>query len=65
MLAAAVVVGLGLGTLVPPDPVSVPLVGRVPGVVAGGVGLVTGGGAFALLKRSSGSGCGCSGDCEC
>ena len=59
-LLAAALVGLGVGTLLSPAPVAVPLVGTVPGVAVGGVGLVTGGLLYAQMPS-----CGCSGDCDC
>lgn len=57
---AAALIGLGVGTLLSPDPVAVPLVGTVPGVAVGGVGLVAGGLLYAQMPN-----CGCSGDCDC
>ncbi|WP_436906805.1 hypothetical protein [Halosimplex marinum] len=64
LFVAAVFVGIGIGTLVPPDPVTVPGVGSVSGLLVGGGALVAGGGLYAATKRSS-SGCGCGGDCDC
>jgi len=65
-LVAAILIGLGIGTLVPTRPVSVPGVGTVSGVLVGVVGL----GAGVVLYRwapgrAASSGCGCSGDCGC
>lgn len=62
-ILAAVVVGLSIGTLLPPDPVVLPVVGSVSGVLVGGIGLVVGGVLYAQLSGTSD--CGCSGDCDC
>lgn len=59
-LLAAVVVGFSVGTLLSPEPLTVPLVGTVPGVAVGGVGLVAGGLLYTQIPS-----CGCSGDCGC
>ena len=65
-VVAAIVVGLSIGTLVPPEPVVVPVVGTVSGIVVGGVGLVTGTALYLWVPGLVGtSECGCSGDCEC
>lgn len=63
-VVAAVVIGLSIGTLVPPEPVALPMVGSVSGIVAGFAGLVVGGGLYGLARRSA-SGCGCDGECRC
>jgi hypothetical protein len=55
---AAVVVGFSVGTLLSPEPLAVPLVGTVPGVVAVAVGLAGGGPLYARMP-----GCSCSGGC--
>lgn len=60
---AAVLVGAGLATLVPPDPVTLPAVGSVPGPAVGATGLVAGGALYTLIPASSN--CGCGGDCNC
>ncbi len=65
-MIAGVVVGLSVGTLVPPEPVSVPAVGTVSGIAVGGLGLVAG--AILFLRGPDAIGasdCGCSGDCGC
>jgi hypothetical protein len=64
-MVAAVVVGLSIGTLLPPEPVAVPGVGPVPGLAVGGVGLLAG--AVLYLKGPAlvGTGCGCATDCGC
>lgn len=63
-LLAAVVVGLGIGTLVPPDPVTVPAVGTVSGLLVGGGAVVAGGGLYLWIQRSTGR-CDCGGACGC
>ena len=60
---AAVVVGLGIGTLVPPEPVSVPAVGTVSGLLVGSGAIAVGGGLYLWIRRSTG-GCGCGGSCR-
>ena len=65
-LVAGVVVGVSIGTSVPPEPVSLPAVGAVSGVAVGGLGLVAG--AVLYLRGPdalTSSDCGCSGDCGC
>lgn len=65
-VVAAVVLGLSLGTLVPPEPVTLPAVGTVPGVAAGGIGLAVGAVLYLWVPGWLGaSGCGCDGDCDC
>lgn len=65
-MVAAVIVGLSVGTLVPPEPVTVPTVGPVSGILVGGIGLVVGGVLYLRGPRVVGSPeCGCSGDCGC
>ncbi|PSQ25403.1 hypothetical protein BRD03_14350 [Halobacteriales archaeon QS_9_68_17] len=54
----AVVVGFSVGTLLSPEPLTVPLVGTVPGVVAVAAGLAGGGLLYARMP-----GRGCSRDC--
>lgn len=63
-LLAAVVVGLGIGTMVPPDPVAVPAVGPVSGLLVGAVGVVVGGVLYTKAPASASS-CDCDGACDC
>ncbi len=66
LLIAAVFVGLGIGSLVPPDPVTLPAFGTVPGVLIGAGALAIGGGLYFGLRRLSDSkACGCVGPCSC
>lgn len=60
---AAVLVGLAVGSMVPPEPVVLPVVGSVSSLVVGGVGVAVGALVYARVPGSSG--CGCSGDCDC
>lgn len=58
--------GLSVGTLVAPEPVSMPAVGTVSGIAVGGLGLVAG--AMLFLRGPDAIGaseCGCSGECGC
>ena len=65
-LVAGVVVGLSVGTLVAPEPVTIPAVGLVSGVAVGGLGLVVGAALYRQGPAVVGaSECGCSGDCGC
>lgn len=57
-LVAAIIAGLGIGTLVSPEPVTVSVIGTVSGVIVGAIGPVAGGVLYTQI-----SGCGCSGDC--
>lgn len=64
--AAAVLVGLGVGTLVTPLPVGLPVIGETSGVLVGPAGLTTG----VVLYRFGpgvvgGADCGCAGECGC
>ncbi|QSX00219.1 hypothetical protein [Haloterrigena alkaliphila] len=59
---AAVIVGLGIGTLVAPEPVTVPTVGAVPGLLAGSAAIAVGTGLYLWIKRTT-AGCGCGGGC--
>lgn len=63
---AAVVIGLSVGTMVPPKAVLLPAVGAVPGLLVGGLGLVAGAALFQWGPRLVGvADCGCTGDCGC
>lgn len=65
-VAAAVVVGLSVGTLVSSDPVALPVVGTASGLLVGGVGLLAGGVLYYWVPGLVASpDCGCSGDCGC
>lgn len=67
-LLAAVVVGLSIGTLVPPEPVALPVLGSTPAVAVGGTGLLVGVAVYRWvpgLVNTSSSDCGCGGDCDC
>jgi hypothetical protein len=63
---AAILIGLSIGTLLPPEPVLVPVIGIVPGLLLGGSGLLLG---AVLYVRAptwvTASACECSGDCGC
>lgn len=64
--AAAILVGLGVGVLLSPEPVVVPALGPVPGVAVGAAGLLVGAVAYRWGPGFLGaSGCGCAGDCDC
>lgn len=63
---AALVVGLSIGTAVPPRPVVLPVAGSVPGLVVGATGLVVGAALYRHGPTLVGqSGCDCSGACGC
>lgn len=65
-VAAAVLVGLNVGTLVPPSPVTLPVAGEVSGVLVGATGLATGAALYRFGPGLLGStDCGCAGDCGC
>lgn len=64
-VTAAVVIGLSVGALVPPDAVRFPVVGAVPGLLAGGVGLLVGLVLYRWMPRLLTPDCGCAGDCGC
>lgn len=64
--AAAVLVGLGVGTLVSPSPVALPLAGETSGVFVGLAGLATGGVLYRFGPGLVGSSsCDCAGECGC
>ncbi|MFB6068914.1 MAG: hypothetical protein ABEJ90_03205 [Halobacterium sp.] len=63
--AAAVVAGLGVGTLVPPDPVGLPGIGSVSGLLFGSAGLAAGAVLYSQASRLAPADCGCGGDCDC
>lgn len=62
--AAAVLVGLGIGTLGTAEPVTIPVVGTVSGLLAGGFALVVGIGLYLGVSHWT-DGCGCGGVCDC
>jgi len=61
---AAIVFGLGIGTLASPSPVPLPRLGSVPGLVAGTTGILAGASLYLAIDRTS-SGCDCTGNCSC
>jgi len=65
-VVAAIVIGLSIGTLVPPDAVMLPVLGRVSGIVVGAVGLLAGTLLYRRAPDLTGTAnCGCSGECGC
>lgn len=63
---AALVVGLSVGTMVKLEPVALPVLGSVPGLAVGGVGLLVGAVLYVRGPKLLGaSGCGCGADCGC
>jgi len=58
MLLLGVLTGASIA-LLGNDAVAVPVLGSVPGLLVGGVGLAV----AAVVYRRTGSGCGCDGDC--
>lgn len=60
---AAALVGIGIGTMVPPEPMAVPGLGSISSLLVGGAGVVAGTGLYTRIPSSSE--CGCSGDCTC
>lgn len=64
------VIGLSLGTLIAADPVALPILGAVNGVVVGGLGLAVGGALYTRLPdcgcgSASASDSGCADECGC
>jgi len=59
---AAVFLGLSVGALVSPDPMSVPGVDSVPGVAVAAVGGALG---VLLYRYAPSADCGCGDDCSC
>lgn len=65
-VVAAVLVGLGVGTLTSAEPVSLPVVGPTSALAVGGVGLAAGAVLYQWGPNLVGSpDCGCTGDCGC
>lgn len=62
-LAAGIVAGLGIGTLVSQGSVALPAVGTVPGLAVGTAGILLGGGLHRAVQRSTDD-CGCGGNCR-
>ncbi|WP_123538684.1 hypothetical protein [Halosimplex salinum] len=63
LFAAALVVGLGIGTLLSGDAVAVPVLGKTSELLVGAAGVVLGGGLYTATKRLAPGGCG--DDCGC
>lgn len=61
----ALVLGLGMGAMVSPSQVTLPVIGSISTLYLGGAAILVGGGAILARDRLSTSGCGCSGDCGC
>lgn len=65
-LAAAVVIGLSLGGVVPPNPSLLEWLGPVPGVFAGALGAGLGAIVYTQVpRRLTATECGCVDDCGC
>ena len=65
-LAVGLIVGLGLGAMLSPSPVTLPVVGATSTLYVGAVAVIVGGGLYVGLdRRSSSSDCGCGSDCGC
>lgn len=65
-LAAAVVIGLSLGGLVPPNPSLLQWLGPVTGAIAGGLGAGLGVLVYTRVpRRLAAVDCGCGDDCGC
>jgi len=67
-IIAAIIVGLSIGTAVPPEPILLPVVGAVPGLAVGTIGLLAGAALYLrgpTFVGSPESDCGCTGDCGC
>lgn len=62
-LSAAGLAGLGVGTLLSPEPIAIPVLGTMSGLVVGAAGLVVGGVMYHQAPDSGG--CGCGSDCSC
>lgn len=66
MILAAVLIGLGVGSMIPPNPVSIPAVGSVSAFVVGPVAVGLGVGTYLGLRRQGAKrSCGCVGSCSC
>lgn len=63
--ALAVLIGLGLGGIASPSPVTLPAVGTTSSLYPGVAAILVGGGALLARDRLVDSGCGCDGDCGC
>ncbi len=65
-LFAAIIMGLSIGGLLPPDPTLLQSLGTAPGVLVGAMGVVGGGLIYTQVPRQlSSSGCGCGESCDC
>lgn len=63
---AAVVIGLSVGAVLPPNPAAIDAIGTIPGVLVSGAGVI--GGAIIYVKAPDLVGaksCGCTGECGC
>lgn len=65
-IVAAIIVGLSVGTALPPDPVNLPFVGTTPGLLVGIFGIITGAVLYLWVPNLvNTSACRCIGDCGC
>ncbi len=65
-MVAAVVLGLGIGTIIGAEPVTIPGIGAVSGLLAGGLAVLVGGALYVKgPNHVQSEDCGCGDDCGC
>lgn len=65
-IVAAIVIGLSVGSILPPDPAAFDILGVLPGTFVAGTGVIIGAIMYTKLPEIvSSKSCGCTGDCGC
>lgn len=63
---AAVVIGLSVGAVLPPDSAAIEAMGPIPGFLVAGAGVIVGVVLYTKVPSLVGAkSCGCTGDCGC
>ena len=65
-ILAAVVIGLSVGAVVPPNPAAINAIGTIPGVLLAGTGVIVGAVIYVKVPDLAGAkSCGCTDECSC
>jgi hypothetical protein len=65
-ILAAIVIGLSVGAVLPPNPAAIDALGTIPGVLVAGGGMTVGAVLYTTVPKLVGAeSCGCTGDCGC
>lgn len=65
-ILAAVVIGLSIGAVLPPNPAAINAIGTIPGILFASAGVLVGAVMYFKVPSFVGAkSCGCTGECGC